>query len=188
MDVKQLLSKHGIKLKDYSLGQHSTICAALLSVEAFCDRIAHALAGRREEVASALLAKPSSSTRRELHWGRRGSLVLCRMGAKRGVWFDHEAGAGGDGTSARGASRTQPRLFEIPPRLRPKAGLSGRPPRRPRHDGPGRPPPHGLRRPRCDGFVLARGCVGFEAFGADQRSLGPFPTQDRKSTRLNSSH
>jgi hypothetical protein len=29
----------------------------------------------------------------------------------------------------------------------------------------------------CLGFVLARGAAGFEAFRADERSLGVFPTQ-----------
>jgi hypothetical protein len=29
----------------------------------------------------------------------------------------------------------------------------------------------------CLGFVLARGCRGFEAYAADERSLGLFPNQ-----------
>jgi hypothetical protein len=30
---------------------------------------------------------------------------------------------------------------------------------------------------RCAGFILNRGRLGFEAFTADQRSLGTYPTQ-----------
>jgi hypothetical protein len=29
----------------------------------------------------------------------------------------------------------------------------------------------------CLGFVINRGAAGFEAFGADEKSLGRFPTQ-----------
>jgi hypothetical protein len=29
----------------------------------------------------------------------------------------------------------------------------------------------------CIGFILARGAAGFEAFSADEKSLGLFPTQ-----------
>ena len=45
-----------------------------------------ALAG---DVARALLGEPSSSTRAELRFGRRGSLSVD---LRRGVWHDHEAG------------------------------------------------------------------------------------------------
>jgi hypothetical protein len=58
--------------------------------------IACALAGQAEQVAIALLGKPSRMTRRELRFGNRGSLALCRDGNKRGIWFDHERGEGGD--------------------------------------------------------------------------------------------
>ena len=110
MDVKQLLSKHGIKLKDSSLGQHSTICAALLSVEAFCDRIAHALAGRREEVASALLAKPSSSTGANCTGGGAGRLPFAEWALSVASGSTtRPAPAATAPRSARGASRTQPR-------------------------------------------------------------------------------
>jgi hypothetical protein len=30
---------------------------------------------------------------------------------------------------------------------------------------------------RCIGFLLSRGKLGFEAFAADQHSLGTYPTQ-----------
>ena len=67
----------------------TVVCSVRTAAE-----IAHALAARCEEVAIALLGGPSSSTRRELRWGRRGSLTLRRMGAKRGDWYDFEGGAG----------------------------------------------------------------------------------------------
>jgi putative DNA primase/helicase len=46
----------------------------------------------------ALLGSPNRrvSTRRTLRWGRRGSLALELGGPKRGQWFSHEAGIGGD--------------------------------------------------------------------------------------------
>lgn len=43
-------------------------------------------------VAEALLGEPSSATRRELRYGRKGSLSV-RLDT--GQWFDHEAGEGG---------------------------------------------------------------------------------------------
>ena len=57
---------------------------------------ARALADRTEEVAAALLGEPSAVLRREHRWGRRGSLSLCRLGPKRGYFYDHERGEGGD--------------------------------------------------------------------------------------------
>ena len=58
--------------------------------------IAAALAAQAEQIAIALLGKPSSTTRRELRFGRRGSFALCRHGSRRGYWFDHERAEGGD--------------------------------------------------------------------------------------------
>ena len=58
--------------------------------------LARALADRTEEVAAALLGEPSAVLRREHRWGRRGSLSLCRLGPKRGYFYDHERGEGGD--------------------------------------------------------------------------------------------
>jgi len=58
--------------------------------------IACGLAEQAEQIATALLGKPSSITRRELRFGNRGSLALCRDGNKRGFWFDYERGEGGD--------------------------------------------------------------------------------------------
>lgn len=49
-------------------------------------------------IGEALLGLPNkaASTRRELRWGAKGSLSLSITGAKRGVWFSHEEGRGGD--------------------------------------------------------------------------------------------
>jgi hypothetical protein len=58
--------------------------------------LARALADRTEEVGTALLGEPSVFSRREHRWGRHGSLSLCRLGPKRGSFYDHERGEGGD--------------------------------------------------------------------------------------------
>jgi len=34
------------------------------------------------------------------------------------------------------------------------------------------------------GFIIQRGCVGFEAFTADEKSAGMFETQHRAATAL----
>jgi len=57
---------------------------------------ARALADHAEEVAAALLGVPSELRRDEHRWGRRGSLSLCRSGSKRGLFYNHERGEGGD--------------------------------------------------------------------------------------------
>src|SRR5262245_1254318 len=58
--------------------------------------VAKALANRAEDVSVALLGEPTSKSRDEYRWGRRGSLWLNRSGAARGRWYDHEHGVGGD--------------------------------------------------------------------------------------------
>jgi hypothetical protein len=58
--------------------------------------VAKALADRAEDVAAALLGEPSRKARHEWRWGRHGSLSLRISGTKRGSWFDHERGDGGD--------------------------------------------------------------------------------------------
>ena len=58
--------------------------------------VSRQLADRAEGVATALLGKPTSTTKHELRWGSRGSVSLCRDGTKRGWWFDHERCEGGD--------------------------------------------------------------------------------------------
>lgn len=55
--------------------------------------LARALDARATDVAHALLGKPTQATRTAWRFGRRGSLALD---LKRGRWFDHEAGQGGD--------------------------------------------------------------------------------------------
>ena len=60
------------------------------------EAVAHALATTTEYVAVALLGEPSQRSRRDWRWGNRGSLALCLSGEKRGYYFDHERGEGGD--------------------------------------------------------------------------------------------
>lgn len=57
-----------------------------------------ALADRIADLAPALLGPPNPalSSRRQLRYGRKGSLVVEISGPKRGCWFSHELGAGGD--------------------------------------------------------------------------------------------
>ena len=43
-----------------------------------------------------LLGEPSFLSQREWRWGRRGSLWVSCAGQKRGTWYDHERGGGGD--------------------------------------------------------------------------------------------
>jgi hypothetical protein len=58
--------------------------------------VALELADRAEAVVIALLGKPTGRSTRELRFGKRGSLAVRLDGAKRGQWFDHELGGGGD--------------------------------------------------------------------------------------------
>jgi putative DNA primase/helicase len=57
-----------------------------------------ALAARAAELAVALLGEPnrSMSGKRELRFGRKGSMAVSIAGPKAGLWHDHEVGAGGD--------------------------------------------------------------------------------------------
>lgn len=59
-------------------------------------RVALALTNRAEDIALSLLGRSTSISRREMRWGRRGSRCLTLVGEKRGLWFDHERGIGGD--------------------------------------------------------------------------------------------
>jgi putative DNA primase/helicase len=56
------------------------------------------LATRCAEFAVTLLGEPNRamSTKRELRFGRHGSLAVVIAGPKAGLWRDHEAGTGGD--------------------------------------------------------------------------------------------
>ena len=53
---------------------------------------------RIDEIARRLLGEPNRpmSSRTQLRFGRHGSLAVEIAGAKRGQWYDHEAGRGGD--------------------------------------------------------------------------------------------
>jgi hypothetical protein len=58
--------------------------------------VARELADRAETVVIALLGNPTGRSKRELRFGKRGSLGVRLDSAKRGQWFDHELGVGGD--------------------------------------------------------------------------------------------
>jgi putative DNA primase/helicase len=57
-----------------------------------------AAVSRAADLAISLLGEPNRamSSRRELRFGRCGSLSVVIAGPKAGVWHDHETGAGGD--------------------------------------------------------------------------------------------
>jgi putative DNA primase/helicase len=57
-----------------------------------------ALAARAAELAVALLGEPNRamSSKREVRFGRHGSLAVLIAGPKAGLWRDHEVGTGGD--------------------------------------------------------------------------------------------
>jgi hypothetical protein len=56
------------------------------------------MAAHSAELAVALLGEPNHtmSSKRELRFGRKGSLAVQIAGSKAGLWHDHELGAGGD--------------------------------------------------------------------------------------------
>ncbi|MGX9964101.1 DUF7146 domain-containing protein [Roseomonas sp. F4] len=54
------------------------------------------LSGRMSELAMQLCGEPTERGRETWRYRRRGSLAVVVQGAKRGSWFDHEAGQGGD--------------------------------------------------------------------------------------------
>lgn len=58
--------------------------------------LAQSLAQHAEALAFALLGEPSHRGRSELRFGRKGSVAVCLGGEKRGLFHDHERGAGGD--------------------------------------------------------------------------------------------
>ncbi len=60
------------------------------------ESIRSALNDRAELVADSLLGEPSQLSARERRWGKHGSKALCCNGSERGLWYDHEAGIGGD--------------------------------------------------------------------------------------------
>jgi len=61
------------------------------------DIVRTSLAAWAAEVTLALRGEPNSrSGRRELRFGRKGSISVMIAGPKAGSWYDHEAGVGGD--------------------------------------------------------------------------------------------
>ncbi|MFL1461347.1 toprim domain-containing protein [Roseococcus sp. DSY-14] len=54
------------------------------------------LADRMASLALALAGEPSHRCRDELRFRTRGSLAVVVAGNRRGTWYDHEAGVGGD--------------------------------------------------------------------------------------------
>lgn len=67
-----------------------------MSKHAIAD-INNCLAERMMELVRALLGiEPTSTSRTEWRFRTRGSLAICMVGPKRGMWRDHEAGVGGD--------------------------------------------------------------------------------------------
>jgi len=53
-------------------------------------------ADHAEQIATAVLGKPTSRTPRQLRYGTHGSLALDIAGPKAGLFFDFETGKGGD--------------------------------------------------------------------------------------------
>jgi putative DNA primase/helicase len=62
------------------------------------DRAREELRAKSEEIFRLHLGEPnrSLSTKHQLRWGRKGSLVLNVTGDKAGLWYDHENEIGGD--------------------------------------------------------------------------------------------
>jgi hypothetical protein len=60
------------------------------------NELSDALALNIESVAVALLGNPTQRAGHEWRWGNKGSLAVVVKGAKRGRFFDHERGEGGD--------------------------------------------------------------------------------------------
>ena len=57
-----------------------------------------ALHGREREIVTAFRGAHNRalSSKNQLRWGNKGSLVLQIAGTKAGLWYDHEQGRGGD--------------------------------------------------------------------------------------------
>jgi len=54
------------------------------------------LNARCEEICTAFFGQPSQRNQFEMRWGAKGSFALRLTGPKRGFFFDHEVGKGGD--------------------------------------------------------------------------------------------
>jgi hypothetical protein len=70
--------------------------------------IAAALAERMADLARDLAGEPSDRRRETWRYGRKGSLAVVIAGPKRGDWFDHEAGCGGDALGLAAHLRREP--------------------------------------------------------------------------------
>ncbi len=71
---------------------HHTASDSSTSIEA----IRSGLAWQARQIGIILLGEPSMVSRHELRWGHHGSLSLKISGQKAGLFYDHEAGKGGD--------------------------------------------------------------------------------------------
>lgn len=77
-----------------SIGRNSTSAAEI--AKAFDgSELKRQASDRCDEIAVKLLGNPTQADRREMRWGSHGSRVLD-LGRKRGLWYDHENGTGGD--------------------------------------------------------------------------------------------
>ena len=80
------------------LNEVQPIGARAAGARALVRRGRRRLNERIEDVAPALLGEPNRalSTRAQLRFGRKGSVAVEIAGPKRGQWYDHENGVGGD--------------------------------------------------------------------------------------------
>jgi hypothetical protein len=60
------------------------------------NEIREGLTASAEALSVAMLGQPASKVSGTWRWGRKGSLAVEVRGPRRGQWFDHEAGEGGD--------------------------------------------------------------------------------------------
>ncbi|WP_431283160.1 DUF7146 domain-containing protein [Humitalea sp. 24SJ18S-53] len=67
--------------------------------------VAAMLADRMPMLAHDLFGKPDDRDGNTWRYGRKGSLAVVVTGPKRGGWFDHEAGEGGDALALIGRQR-----------------------------------------------------------------------------------
>jgi Toprim domain-containing protein len=72
---------------------------------------------RAEEVARARFGEPNRrlSSRRELRYGRKGSLAVAIDGPRAGAWYDHESGRGGWLTEGDRPAPERPRRASFAP-------------------------------------------------------------------------
>jgi putative DNA primase/helicase len=80
------------------LGPSMELARRRTRVQFDLDAIRQALPARAAEIAITLLGEPNPrmSSRKELRFGRKGSVAVAIAGPKAGQWYDHETGVGGD--------------------------------------------------------------------------------------------